>query len=143
MEADGVQVPLSLAADADRLIQVFLNLARNALQALGEQGLIVFETRMTLHHRLTLPSGRSVPTLTVSVSDDGPGMDAELLEQVATPLFTTRIGGTGLGLAVARHWVTRHGGTLRIESTPGRGTCVRVALPVRSEQDPSWEEEAR
>jgi two-component system nitrogen regulation sensor histidine kinase GlnL len=124
-----------LAADADRLIQVFLNLARNALQALAGAGHLVIETRMTLQHRLTLQSGRSVPTLLISVEDDGPGISPEMLEKVATPLFTTRIGGTGLGLAVAQHWVSRHDGTLRIESVLGEGTRVRVALPLRRMAD--------
>jgi signal transduction histidine kinase len=54
-----------------------------------------------------------------------------VLDQLDTPLYTTRVDGTGLGLSVARHWVARHGGTLRIESRPGEGTCVRVALPVQ------------
>jgi two-component system nitrogen regulation sensor histidine kinase GlnL len=124
-----------LAADSDRLIQVFLNVARNALQALGGEGHLVIETRMTLHHRLTLESGRSVPTLLVSVNDDGPGIPPEMVEKVVTPLFTTRIGGTGLGLAVAQHWVARHEGTLRIESVLGEGTRVRVALPLRRMAD--------
>jgi two-component system nitrogen regulation sensor histidine kinase GlnL len=124
-----------LAADADRLTQVFLNLARNSLQALGGEGHLVIETRMTLHHRLTLESGRSVPTLLVSVMDDGPGIAPELLAKVVTPLFTTRTSGTGLGLAVAQHWVARHDGTLRIESAPGEGTRVRVSLPLRHMAD--------
>jgi two-component system sensor histidine kinase AtoS len=53
-----------------------------------------------------------------------------VLEKLATPFFTTRPDGTGLGLTVARHWVARHEGTLRVESTPGLGTTVRVALPI-------------
>jgi len=117
--------------DEDRLKQVFLNLARNALQAMEGSGMLRVETRTTLDHRIVLPGGDSVPTLLVDVVDDGPGIAPELLEQVATPLFTTREKGTGLGLAVARHWVSLHEGTLRIESQPGRGTRVRVALPMR------------
>jgi two-component system nitrogen regulation sensor histidine kinase GlnL len=120
-----------LIADADRLVQVFLNLARNALQALQGNGTLAIETRMSLDHRLALESGESVPTLLVTVGDDGPGMPREVLERLATPFFTTRRGGTGLGLAVAHHWVARHGGTLRVESAPGAGTRVVVALPLR------------
>jgi len=120
-----------LHADAARLTQVFLNLARNALQILEGAGALTIETRMSLDHRLTQDSGESVPTLLVTVADDGPGMPPEVLEQIATPLFTTRRDGTGLGLAVARHWVSRHGGTLRVESAPEEGTRVRVALPLR------------
>jgi two-component system nitrogen regulation sensor histidine kinase GlnL len=120
-----------LLADADRLVQVFLNLARNGLQALEGSGRLRFETRMTLDHRLTDEHGASLPTISVTVEDDGPGISAELLDKVTTPLFTTRSGGTGLGLAVARHWVALHGGVLRIESSPGEGARVRVSLPLR------------
>ena len=120
-----------LMADADRLVQVFLNLARNALQALRGSGTLAIETRMSLDHRLTLGSGESVPALLVTVADDGPGMPREVLERLATPFFTTRRDGTGLGLAVAHHWVARHGGTLRVESAPGEGTRAIVALPLR------------
>lgn len=119
-------------ADADRLVQVFLNLARNALQAIGGRGgTLTISTRMSLDRRLTLEDGRSVPAIIVDVTDDGPGIARDVLQQLATPFFTTKPGGTGLGLALSRHWLSRHGGTMRIESEPGRGTTVRVALPYR------------
>ena len=126
-----------LLADADRLVQVFLNLGRNALQALGGAGTLRIATRMALDHRLTSEHGEALPTVSVSIEDDGPGISAELLERVTTPLFTTREDGTGLGLAVARHWVALHDGVLRIESAPGQGTRVRVTLPLH--RDPSRE----
>jgi two-component system nitrogen regulation sensor histidine kinase GlnL len=120
-----------LDADADRLSQVFLNLIRNALQAMEEEGgKIVITTRMAFDHHLSPPNGEAGPSLLVELTDTGPGMDAAILEEVATPFFTTRSEGTGLGLAVARHWITRHEGTLRLESTPGLGTTVRIALPL-------------
>ena len=119
-----------LTADSRRLIQVFLNLVRNAQQALNGPGRIAIETRM-MNHRLTLPDGQSVPTLRVTVQDNGPGIPPELLEKIETPLFTTRAGGTGLGLAIVRHWIARHNGTLRIDSRTGEGTSVQVTLPMR------------
>jgi nitrogen-specific signal transduction histidine kinase len=121
-----------LLADADRLTQVFLNLARNALQALeGRGGCLTITTRMSLDHPLPASAAEHAPTLVIEVKDDGTGIPPALLGRLATPFFTTRPGGTGLGLAVSRHWIARHGGTLRIESTPGEGTTVRVALPLR------------
>ncbi len=121
-----------LLADADRLTQVFLNLARNALQAMENTGgALAITTRMSLDHHLFAAGAEHTPTLLVEVQDDGAGIAPAVLERLATPFFTTRPGGTGLGLAVSRHWVSRHGGTLRIESAPGQGTCVRVALPLR------------
>ncbi len=120
-----------LMADADRLSQVFLNLIRNALQAMeAEGGRIVITTRMSLDQHLSPENERPGPWLIVEVTDTGPGIEADVLDEVATPFFTTRPEGTGLGLAVARHWVARHGGTLRLESAPGAGATVRTALPL-------------
>jgi two-component system nitrogen regulation sensor histidine kinase GlnL len=120
------------AADPGRLTQVFLNLVRNALQALaGRAGGLRIETRMPLDQRLIGERGMRLPTLVVTISDDGPGIPAGVLQRLGTPFFTTRPKGTGLGLAVARHWVSRHGGMLQIESQEGRGTRARVSLPVR------------
>jgi len=119
-----------LRADADRLTQVFLNLGRNALQALEGEGTLLIETRMALDQRLPSQRGSSLPTVAITVADDGPGIEPELFEQLSTPFFTTRVGGTGLGLAVSRHWVARHGGALRLESEPGSGTRARVFLPI-------------
>ena len=118
-------------ADADRLMQVFLNLARNALQAMEGGGTLTIRTRMTLGHRLTGASGDPVATVLVELRDTGPGIPADVLERIGTPFFTTRPGGTGLGLALSQHWIARHHGTLRIESVPGEGTLARVALPLR------------
>ena len=78
-----------------------------------------------------LQDGKSVPTLSVAICDTGDGMTAEQLRQATTPFFTTRSGGTGLGLAVADYWVSQHRGALDIESAPDEGTRVRVSLPLR------------
>jgi two-component system nitrogen regulation sensor histidine kinase GlnL len=120
------------AADSGRLTQVFLNLGRNALQALDGEGTLLIETRMALDQRLPSERGASLPTLAITVADDGPGIEPDVFEQLSTPFFTTRVDGTGLGLAMSRHWVARHGGALRLESEPGRGTRARVFLPVRA-----------
>ncbi len=122
-----------MLGDAARLTQVFLNLGRNGLQAL--EGVadpkLTFTTRMAFDQRLSTRDGRPLPTLVVTVEDNGPGIENDVLEKLATPFFTTRTGGMGLGLAVSRNWVARHDGTLRVESEPGHGSAVRVALPLR------------
>ena len=87
---------------------------------------------MRLDRRLRTGKGEHFPTLRIEVADTGPGIEPEVLEKLATPFFTTRIGGTGLGLALSRHWVACHDGTLRIESTLGEGTRVRVEIPMRT-----------
>jgi len=124
-----------LLADADRLVQVFLNLIRNALQAMeGGGGHLTLTTRVILDHRVFTESGEKIPTVATWIRDTGPGMDEEELRQATTPFFTKRPGGTGLGLSVAEYWVSQHGGTLLLESAPGEGTTVRVTLPLRREK---------
>ncbi len=121
-----------IEADAGRLAQVFLNLVRNALQAMEGAGSLTVATRMTLEHRLRGATGEQIPTIAVEVRDSGPGMPEDVLAKLATPFFTTRPSGTGLGLAVSKHWAARHGGSLQVESAPGAGTRVRVVLPLRA-----------
>jgi two-component system nitrogen regulation sensor histidine kinase GlnL len=121
-----------LRADGDRLAQVFLNLVRNALQAMAPRGgRLVVRTRMPLDHHLSEEGGARIPALVVEITDTGPGIPADVLHKLATPFFTTRPDGTGLGLAVSRNWVSRHGGSMRIESSVGEGTTVEVVLPLR------------
>jgi two-component system NtrC family sensor kinase len=98
---------------------------------MGEAGgTLTITTGMTLQHRLIGEDGRPIPTIAVVFEDDGPGIAPEILDRLATPFFTTRPEGTGLGLAVSRHWVARHGGRLQIESRIGRGARVSVVLPL-------------
>jgi signal transduction histidine kinase len=96
---------------------VWLNLAANALEAMGERGTLV--VRWT-------PAAGGVQ---VEFQDDGPGIAAADLPRVGEPFFTTKRGGTGLGLAIAQRIVERHGGVLTLESETGRGTTARVQLP--------------
>ncbi|NNL66255.1 MAG: PAS domain-containing protein, partial [Myxococcales bacterium] len=118
--------------DPDRITQVFLNLTRNALQAMEGSGTLTIRTRMRVDRRLTSPSGEVFPALRIEVRDTGPGIPEDVLEKLATPFFTTRAEGTGLGLAVSRHWVARHDGLLQVTSPPGGGACARVDLPLRT-----------
>ncbi len=118
-------------ADPARLQQIFLNLARNALQAMeGGPGILTLSTGMSIEHRLISADGRPLPTIRVSFEDNGPGIPYAIRDRLATPFFTTKQKGTGLGLSVSRHWTRRHGGRLRIESVEGEGTRVDVDLPL-------------
>ncbi len=119
-------------ADGDRLIQVALNLARNALQAMaGGPGTLRVETRLVLTPRIALERGRPLPTLSIVFEDSGHGMNSEVLREARLPFFTTRSQGTGLGLAVADYWVAQHQGVLRLESREGTGTRAQITLPLR------------
>jgi signal transduction histidine kinase len=67
--------------------------------------------------------------LTIEFEDTGTGIAADELPRVGQPFYTTKQGGTGLGLTIASRIIERHGGTLTLDSAPGRGTTVRVGLP--------------
>jgi signal transduction histidine kinase len=109
--------PLAVAGDAERLRQVLLNLTRNALEAMQAGG----GRRLTLRAR---PAGDAVE---LDVEDDGPGFGAEL--PVFDAFFTTKEHGTGLGLSIVHRIVADHGGTIRVQSRPGR-TCFTLRLPA-------------
>lgn len=121
-----------LRADGDRLRQLFLNLVRNALDAMeGHPGTVRVSSRLRLDHRIDLEGNARGPSVIIDVEDEGCGIAAELRDQVGTPFFTTKDEGTGLGLALCRHFVAQHGGSLQLHPREERGTRVRVALPLR------------
>lgn len=115
----------TLEADEGQLRQVLLALLMNALDAAAEAA-------GGGHVRVETNPGEGAVEL--AVSDDGPGMSAEVRTQVMTPFFTTKPPGqgTGLGLAICHGIVSAHGGTIRFESEPERGTRVVVLLPLRA-----------
>jgi signal transduction histidine kinase len=141
----GSAVALDLELDADvwpvlvdelQMSQVFANLALNARQAMDDSGTLRVraENRRIDDGDAVLPRGRFVD---VSVSDAGPGIPLENLEKIFDPFFTTRESGTGLGLSSAYSIVKRHGGALRADSSPGRGTTFHVILPAAPSVRPS------
>jgi CheY-like chemotaxis protein len=116
-------------ANEARLGQVFLNLIVNAAQALPEGDAEHNEIRVS-----TRLAGKRV---IIEVSDTGPGIPPEIVGRVFDAFFTTKEvgGGTGLGLAISHRIITDMGGELTVESTMGKGTTFRVALPVAPMQE--------
>jgi two-component system, NtrC family, nitrogen regulation sensor histidine kinase GlnL len=121
-----------LALDRDLMVQAMLNLARNAVQALGEQGALTLRSRALTHATIGAERHRIVASL--QFEDNGPGVPAELGETIFYPLVTARAGGTGLGLAVAQDIATRHGGIIEFDSRPGR-TVFSLLLPLENEHE--------
>ncbi|MBH3413579.1 sensor histidine kinase [Pseudomonas putida] len=111
-----------LLCNRDTLVGALLNLIENALQASDSPA------------RLKVHLFRRQHTLHLTVSDAGSGIDAQLLGRLGEPFLTTKATGTGLGLAVVKAVVRAHQGTLALRSKVGRGTCVKVELPLISGQ---------
>ncbi len=106
--------------DARRLKDALVNLIANAIEATPPGGEVVVEVH---------PSPDQAELV---VRDTGRGMEAETLRRLGTPFFTTRREGTGLGVVLARSVIAQHGGSMRYESQPGKGTTVRATLPSRA-----------
>jgi signal transduction histidine kinase len=108
----------SVRLDRETFRSAILNLLLNAVQAMDAGGQLVIRTRA---------AGLGV---LIELIDTGPGMDAETLSKVFQAFYTTKQGGSGLGLPTARKIIEAHGGTIDVESTPGRGTKVTIWLPA-------------
>jgi len=104
--------------NVDQLRQVFINLLRNAVQAMPRGGAIRVE------------AGLDRGQVTVSVADSGCGIPEDHLGRIFEPYFTTKDGGSGLGLVIVERLVSEHGGDLVVSSTPGKGTTITVRIPV-------------
>jgi len=108
-----------IMADSEQMQQVILNIALNALQALGEKGgTVLFKTFQT-----------SEPDrIVIEISDTGVGISPEKLDQIFNPYFTTKSEGTGLGLSIAQRIVEEHGGSISVKSKVREGTTFEVSL---------------
>jgi two-component system sensor kinase FixL len=115
--------------DANQLHQVFINLIKNALEAMPEGGKITITSRVR---------GASAE---INITDTGEGMTPEVAANIFQPYFTTKEKGTGLGLANCQSIIQEHGGSILVDSHPGRGTTFTILLPL--EEAPGAEEAGR
>ena len=116
-----------LMADRDLLIQAFLNIVRNAVQAIDEDGEITFKTRVEFRH--TIGQITHPLVLKVDISDSGCGIPRDLGETIFLPMVTDKADGSGLGLPIAQEIISRHGGTIHLHSSTS-GTTFSVLLPL-------------
>lgn len=116
--------------DHDQLLQVFLNIIKNAMEAMLSGGRLTVITRMSDQFTSVQADGRKYRLMVVKVSDTGPGIKPEHLSDIFTPFFTTRDKGVGLGLALSYQIVQEHLGTIRVESKAGEGATFSVYLPL-------------
>lgn len=130
-----------IEADSSRLQQVIMNLLTNASEALEEEagelfvrtGIEHYSTNELVEFRLGVERTSGTYAF-LEVEDSGCGMDAETQEKLFDPFFTTKFTGRGLGLAALLGIVRGHQGAIRVRSELGRGTCVRVILPLSEKQ---------
>jgi len=115
------QQPVYVMADPEKMQQVIMNICMNAIQAMPDGG--------TLTVAVDDAPRSSAGYVCFEVIDTGVGIEPERLDKIFDPFHTTKENGTGLGLAIVKKFVEHHAGHIRIASTPGAGTTVRVFLP--------------
>ena len=119
-----------IRGDRAALTQLFLNLVQNALQAMDGRGILTATTRLETDFYIRgQDSGRN-RIIWVDIADQGNGIREEDLPHIFSPFFTTKHGGTGLGLATCYRIVKEHGGLIRVESSEHKGTTFKVSLVV-------------
>ena len=128
-ERSGVRVETRLSphvsrvqVDPELMTQTLVNLALNGIQAMEPGGV------------LTLTTMRAGDAVQLEIRDTGPGIPAERLDSIFRPFFTTKHQGTGLGLAISRGIVERHGGQLRVRSTPGEGAAFTITFAAATSE---------
>ena len=114
----------------DQLVQVFLNIIKNAVEAMPSGGKLTVLTRMSDLFTSVQADGKKHRLMVIKVSDTGKGITPDHLNDIFTPFFTTKDRGVGLGLALSYQIVQEHLGTIRVESHEGEGTTFSVYLPL-------------
>lgn len=123
LNSEPARVPVPVNVDPELLVQVLVNLMLNGIQAMPTGG------------HVTVWVNRRTPEVWIGVRDTGPGVPREQRAEIFRPFYTTKHQGTGLGLPISQQIVTRHGGTLRLEDTPGGGATFVVALPLAGDRE--------
>lgn len=118
-----------LRGDENLLTRLFLNLVKNAAEAIEYKGKIEILTKVASEYHLSKPGGRPVPFIVIEIRDSGCGIPAADLDKIFTPFYTTKDRGSGLGLATCQKIVSEHGGLIKMDSTIGEGTTFTISLP--------------
>ncbi len=129
-------------ADAEQLLQVFLNLSLNAVQAIpagGGSGKVLISTAL----RRATRRGAAAAFLEIRFRDTGVGIPAGDLKNLFIPFFTTKDKGTGLGLPISQRIIENHGGTIEVRSQPGEGATFTVLLPIEADAYAAYLEATR
>lgn len=115
-----------IKVDADKIMRIFENLIKNAIDAMPEQG------------TLEISSCQTEDCIKIVFADTGKGIPEEILPKLFTPLFTTKAQGMGFGLAICKRIIEAHGGTITVKTALNKGTTFTIALP-KNPKEPSFE----
>jgi two-component system, sporulation sensor kinase E len=107
-----------ITVDAERLKRVFINVIKNAIDAMPKGG------------SLTIKSKEKDSNVEITIADTGTGMPKDTIEKIWTPFFTTKAKGMGLGLPICKRIIEAHGGSILAESKLGKGTTFIITIPV-------------
>lgn len=121
MTTDIIKGPIYLYGEEGQMKQVLINLVKNAIEAISDDGKI--------HINCSI---EPQDIILIKISDNGIGMDRQVVEKIFDPFFSTKINGTGLGMMISEKIIAEHGGTIGIESQKGQGTTVTIQLPFRA-----------
>ncbi|NJD91801.1 MAG: PAS domain S-box protein [Geobacter sp.] len=119
-----------IMADEGRLTQLFLNLIKNAVEAVEDSGIVEISSRIVSDYSMTQKGERRSRMIAIEVSDNGAGIPDEEMAQLFTPFYTTKERGTGLGLAICQKIVAEHRGMIRGDTEVGKGTVFTILLPL-------------
>jgi len=121
--------------DPQGLREVIWNLCLNAVEAMDHRGTLMVRTAVQrLPPRVLRADAEPLTAsheLIIEVTDTGPGIPPEMKEKIFEPFYSTKKGGTGLGLATVERLISKHNGRIEVESEPRRGTTMRIHLPLR------------
>ena len=119
MNYDGAEQNVFVYADPEQMVQVFNNLIKNAIQAIPEER----------EGEISISLTEEAKEVTITVSDNGAGIDAEIQDKLFIPNFTTKSTGMGLGLAIAKNIIEISGGSITFSTAIDEGTTFTVRLP--------------
>ena len=118
-----VQEETLIWVNADKMMRVFINLIKNAIDAMPENGTLEISSCQTRDH------------VEITFADTGKGIPEETLQKLFTPLFTTKAQGMGFGLAICKRIVEAHGGTITVKTKLNKGATFTVTLPLKPKDD--------
>lgn len=139
LEKQGIALSVEVAdsawlrVDKQQMEQVLINLIQNGAESIGRQGEITLRAR----HGASRQGGQSRPAVVIEVADTGKGIPCEAQKRLFDPFYSTKQGGTGLGLPIAERIVERHGGVILFQTQLERGTTFQIVLPLIQKNDGS------